>query len=158
MLQKELDHVNNYLAIQKLRFGDGINYEICVTPEVEPQTYPILPLLLQPVVENAVVHGLESISGVGILRICIEKTENGHMQITVSDNGIGMTAQELTQIRQKLEQSNGTPQSGIALYNIRQRIRLRYGEDYGLTVESTQGEGTTVILDLPGNVAVQERV
>lgn len=56
---------------------------------MEPQTYPILPLLLQPVVENAVVHGLESISGVGILRIAMEKTENGHLWITVSDNGIG---------------------------------------------------------------------
>ena len=158
VLQKELDHVKNYLAIQKLRFGDRINYEICVCPEVDPQSYPILPLLLQPVVENAVVHGLESISGVGILRIAIEKTENEHMQITVSDNGIGMTAQELTQIRQKLEQTNGTPQSGIALYNIHQRIRLRYGKAYGLTVESIQGKGTTVILDLPGSVAVQEPV
>lgn len=158
VLQKELDHVANYLSIQKLRFGDRINYEICISPEVDPETYPILPLLLQPVVENAVVHGLESISGVGILRISIERTENGHMQITVSDNGIGMTARELAEIREKLEQSGQTPQSGIALYNIRQRIRLRYGEGYGLTVESSQGEGTTVILDLPGNAAAQERV
>lgn len=158
VLQKELDHVQNYLSIQKLRFGDRINYEICVSPEVDPEMYPILPLLLQPVVENAVVHGLESISGVGILRIAIDRTENGHMKITVSDNGIGMTPQELAEVRRKLEQSDTTPQSGVALYNIRQRIRLRYGEVYGLTVQSARGGGTTVILDLPGTVAAQEDV
>lgn len=151
VLQRELDHVVNYLSIQKLRFGDRINYEISVSPEVDTQTYRILPLLLQPVVENAVIHGLEAISGQGFLHIRLEKSPEGHLRISVADNGIGMTAAELEELRQKLEHSSQPPQSGVALYNIRQRIRLRYGEEYGLTVESTEKEGTTVILELPGD-------
>lgn len=155
VLQRELDHVVNYLSIQKFRFGDRINYEISVDPAVDTQSYRILPLLLQPVVENAVIHGLEAISGQGHLKIDLAKTPDGHLRIRVTDNGIGMSAEELNELRQKLTQTDHPPQSGVALYNIRQRIRLRYGEDYGLTVESTKNSGTTVILDLPGDTGME---
>lgn len=148
VLRRELDHVANYLAIQKLRFGDRINYRITVAAEVDAEHYPVVPLLLQPVVENAVVHGLEGVSGPGFLDICVSRCDS--LEVRVQDNGAGMTAQELERVRQMLSQSGPPPQSGVALYNIQQRIRLCYGEGYGVTVESREGQGTSVILRLPG--------
>lgn len=153
VLRRELDHVANYLSIQKLRFGDRINYSITVSGEVDPDRYPILPLLLQPVVENAVVHGLEGISGVGVLEIKIDRTAGGSLLVQVGDNGTGIPPQELERVQQMLRQTEQPPQLGVALYNIQQRIRLCYGEGYGVTVESEEGRGTSVILKLPGTIS-----
>lgn len=146
-LQKELDHVENYLSIQRLRFGDRINYELHIQENIEPAAYSILPLLLQPVVENAVVHGLETASGVG--RIVIEiREEGGVLRISITDNGNGMDRRQLEAIVEGLD-AEQMPRSSIALYNIHQRIRLRYGSDYGVTVKSEPGQGTCVTLILP---------
>lgn len=153
VLRRELDHVTNYLSIQKLRFGDRINYSITVSEEVDPDRYLILPLLLQPVVENAVVHGLEGLSGMGVLEIKIERTAGGSLLVQVVDNGTGIPRQELERVQQMLRQTEQPPQSGVALYNIQQRIRLCYGEGYGVTVESEEGRGTSVILELPGTIS-----
>lgn len=146
-LQKELDHVENYLAIQRLRFGDRINYELQIQDGIDPAAYSILPLLLQPVVENAVVHGLETASGMGLITIAITM-QAGSLRVAVMDNGNGMDRQQLQTIIDGLE-AEQMPQSSIALYNIHQRIRLRYGADYGVTMESEPGRGTCVILRLP---------
>lgn len=145
-LQKELDHVDFYLSIQKLRFGDRINYALRVAPEVDTQSITILPLLLQPVVENAVVHGLETVAGPGMITVEVTRTGNA-LRIDVRDDGSGMTPEQLEAIRQTLA-SPEQPQSSIALYNIARRIRLRYGEGCGLTVESELGKGTCVSLHL----------
>ena len=147
-LKKELEHVENYLAIQKLRFGDRINHELRIHPEVDTERYRMLPLLLQPVVENAVVHGLESIDGVG--RVVIEVSREGEerLRISVADSGKGMSQAELATLRAMLDEDTA-PHSGIALYNIHRRIRLCCGPGYGLTLESTQGQGTRVTLVLP---------
>lgn len=145
-LQKELDHVENYLAIQRLRFGERINYSLKVDDDVDPSSCAILPLLLQPVVENAVVHGLEAVDGIGVLTIEVSR-ENGFLHISVHDNGSGMTPEQLQSVRQGLEGTQ-MPSSSIALYNIHQRIRLRYGFGCGVTVESQQGKGTCVSLRL----------
>ncbi len=147
-LQKELDHVENYLAIQKLRFGDRINYTVALEPGLDT-SYAMLPLLLQPVVENAVVHGLETVDGVGMLRMEVGRNEAGNLCITVSDSGRGMTLAELETLRAMLEQETPDPNSGIALYNIHRRLRLCYGPDFGLKIGSTLGQGTCVTLLLP---------
>lgn len=147
-LEKELDHVRNYLKIQKMRFGERINYIIEIEPELDPRAYTILPLLLQPVVENAVVHGLESINGPGLIRIDIA-TVNRQLHIIVTDNGKGMSEAEVERIRGILATPDLQLQSGIALYNIHQRIRLRYGEGYGIRLESKLDLGTLVVLELP---------
>lgn len=149
-LEKELDHVKNYLAIQKMRFGERINYIIEIEPGLEPKCYGILPLLLQPVVENAVVHGLEEINSVGLIRIDIVRFR-GQLHLIVADNGKGMPEAEVQRIRDMINTPNLQLQSSIALYNINQRIRLRYGEAYGVRLDSCVGIGTQVVLILPGN-------
>lgn len=146
-LRKELDHVENYLAIQRLRFGERINYEIIIAPNIDPVSYTILPLLLQPVVENAVVHGLETVSGMGVIRIEISICQ-GVLQIVIADSGSGMSREQLQSVQDGLN-AEQMPRSSIALYNIHQRIRLRYGEEYGVSVDSHPGEGTQVCLKLP---------
>lgn len=146
-LNRELEHVRNYLAIQRLRFGDRINYTLQISPGVDPENLTVLPLLLQPVVENAVVHGLETVDGVG--HICLDvSVADGRLCICVSDNGNGMPQQELQRIQAVLQQPE-QPGSSVALYNIHRRIRLRYGPEYGLSLESEEGKGTRVILILP---------
>ncbi len=148
-LNKELNHVENYLSIQKLRFGERINYKMEIQEGLSTEEYQILPLLLQPVVENAVVHGLENINGVGIVTITVALVKEDELQIIVQDSGTGMTEKELQRIRDMLNTPELHPQSSIALYNINQRIRLCYGEKYGLELESEYGKGTKVILILP---------
>lgn len=150
-LRKELDHVVNYLHIQKLRFGDRINFQLDIQDGLDPNACPILPLLLQPMVENAVVHGLETIRGMGLIRIEAAVTCDGLLCLSVVDNGNGIPPQELQRLRAMLEKPE-LPQSGIALYNIHQRIRLCYGEAYGIRMESTEGEGTRVRLVIPMEV------
>lgn len=149
-LEKELDHVKNYLSIQKMRFGERINYVIEIEPGLEPREYRILPLLLQPVVENAVVHGLEEINGTGLVRIDIVRVKR-QLHIIITDNGKGMSEEETEQLRTMLNTPNQQPQSGIALYNISQRMRLRYGEGYGVQLDSALGIGTQVVLVLPAD-------
>ncbi len=149
-LEKELDHVKNYLAIQKMRFGERINYVIEIEPGLEPRQYGILPLLLQPVVENAVVHGLEEINSIGVIRIDIVRFRD-QLHIIVADNGKGMTEEKTEEIRKMVNTPNLQRQSGIALYNINQRIRLRYGEQYGILLDSCVGIGTQVVIVLPAD-------
>lgn len=148
-LSRELEHVRNYLAIQRLRFGERINYTLRIDSDVDADAYQILPLLLQPVVENAVVHGLETVDGVG--HILVEAAvEADELHIHVGDNGIGIPQEELQRIRTVLQQPE-QPGSSVALYNIHRRIRLRYGEQYGVSIDSVAGQGTRVTLILPAD-------
>lgn len=156
-LKKELEHVKNYLAIQKLRFGERIDYSVSVHPELDTGQITMLPLLLQPVAENAVVHGLESVSGPGQITIEAGLTQSGDLQLTVTDNGSGMTREELEKLRAMLDTPERDPLSGIALYNIHQRIRLSCGEGYGIRLESVQGAGTRVTLTLPKRVELGKK-
>ena len=149
-LQRELDHAGDYLAIQKLRFGERINHTVTVQPGLDTTQYKMLPLLLQPLVENAVVHGLEAMDGVG--RITIEITrDDTYLKIAVSNNGLGMDAQELETVRRRLEAEEADPRAGIALYNINRRICLLCGDAYGLQIQSVPGSQTCVTLFLPAD-------
>lgn len=147
-LQRELAHVENYLAIQKLRFGERINHTVTIDPGVEPEHYSMLPLLLQPLVENAVVHGLEGISGIGQVDLSITRADDDHLHICIRDSGKGMSLSEVSALREKLESAE-MPDSSVALYNIHRRVRLSCGESCGLRIESTPNQGTTVTLVLP---------
>lgn len=149
-LQRELDHVENYLSIQKLRFGERINHTVTIDPRVEPEHYSMLPLLLQPLVENAVVHGLEGISGIGQVDITIARADDDHLHICIRDSGKGMSLSELNALRQKLE-SPEMPESSVALYNIHRRVQLSCGGECGLRISSLPDQGTAVTLVLPAN-------
>ena len=144
-LAKELSHIETYLEIQRLRFGDRVNYVLECQDGLEPEHIEILPLLLQPIVENAILHGLEEVESGGVIKLSVTKdAKSCFVIIAISDNGCGMDAKTLRNMRRNLEKGTMNSRYGIGLYNINQRIRLCYGTGCGLTVESTEAEGTTV--------------
>ena len=142
-LSEDLTFIDMYLQIQKLRFGDRINYDI---KQETTQDYAILPLLIQPIVENAFVHGLERISGRGELTVLV-KEFGEDLHIIVSDNGVGIPSDKLQQLQSMLEGYQESSRVGIN--NVQQRIKYFYGEEYGMTIESTEGKGTTVKVVIP---------
>ncbi len=148
-LQAEFEHVETYLKIQQLRFGDRVNYKTVIQPEMNLEEYRVLPLLLQPIVENAIVHGLEAKESDGMLWFCIYVIDKT-VYVDVSDNGCGMDEATLEAVMTKVEDyTRKRRKSSIGLYNINRRIKLNYGERYGLSIQSTLGEGTMVRVTFP---------
>lgn len=148
-LEKELNYTQTYLSIQKLRFGNRINWRIDHDDDFKPSEYRILPLLLQPVIENAVIHGLERRKNDGMIVIELATAPSGLLRITVSDNGKGMPPEELAALNSRLSQPSCDISGSIGLYNISQRIRLLYGISGGLTITGRPGGGTQVLLKIP---------
>lgn len=136
-LDRELDHVRNYLAIQQLRFGDRLNYRIDISHAPDPRSCEILPLLIQPLVENAVSHGLKDAGNDGLVVIRVRTEPEDRLLIEVTDNGAGMTPDELQHV---ITHMNTAPEAGsghgIGLFNINSRVHLYYGEQYGLELTS----------------------
>ncbi len=148
-LQAELDHIVMYLKIQQLRFGDRVNYNTVVQPGMNLSEYRILPLLLQPIVENAIIHGLEAREEGGVVWFCIYVIDDV-VYVDVSDNGCGMDEETLNNVLTKVQDyTKKRRKSNIGLYNINRRIKLNYGEQYGLDIQSTLGEGTMVRVTFP---------
>lgn len=147
-LNRELEHVENYLSIQKLRFGDKFDSELEIGKDIEPSRLHILPLLLQPVVENALLHGLEEKETGGEIKISILKEER-FVCIDIYDNGCGMNEKELTELQNYIEIKDMSRNRSIGLYNINQRMKLSYGEDCKVQIFSALDEGTTVRLRIP---------
>ena len=151
-LSKELEHVETYLAIQKLRFGKKFDSVFELAPEIDLSQVYILPLLLQPIVENAILHGMEERETGGLVKICIykkEEREREHIMIEVSDNGCGMTAQKQEELMLNIEVKDSGRTKSIGLYNINQRLKLSYGQEYRLKILSRIGEGTMVQMSIP---------
>lgn len=153
-LTNELDYVKTYLAIQKLRFGNRVNATIEIANGLNTDDYKILPLLLQPIVENAIVHGLESVAENGYITISVDAKEPD-LILTVTDNGPGMDEHTLNDLKQQIANHDPDSTKSIGLYNINQRIQLMYGEEFGLTLESSPDHGTTVVVTLPLNASEQ---
>ncbi len=149
-LRTELEYIEFYLSIQKLRFGDKINFAISIEPGFSTSNYYILSLLIQPIVENSIIHGLEEVESNGMIHINITTDQdNDTVIIAVSDNGIGLTNEELDKLLTRIRSREKRSTSSIGLFNIYQRIQLCYGIDYGLTITSAPNEGTTVSIILP---------
>lgn len=148
-LEKELNYIDVYLQIQKLRFEDRISYCITVQEDIRSREYQILPLLLQPIVENAVTHGLKNVKKNGWIRVEVTSDNKSALFITIEDNGIGMDTRELNRLDTKIKEKSDNTRIGIGLNNINQRIRLFYGEEYYMKLESTPENGTKVRLMLP---------
>lgn len=144
-LQSELEFTKAYLELQSARFGDRITYHIY--SEVSGD-YMILPLLIQPLVENAFVHGVEASKGGGKIDIKVVY-HNEYVYVDVTDNGQGMSEEKLQELEHKLEVSDTSSGKSIGLTNVHKRIRMYHGEKYGMKVRSTEGEGTTIRLILP---------
>lgn len=154
-LRDELENIQSYLVIQNNRFKNKLSFQVLIDGDKEWVLDCRLPkLLLQPVIENAVYHGIEPKVGPGRITIRILTTEE-RLIINVQDDGVGMAEEDLQSIIQKLrqgkhlEESPSSQSSGIALININQRIILNYGEQYGITFTSTKGLGSEVELSLP---------
>jgi len=148
-LEKEVDLVQNYLAIQKLRFGSRLEYYIDMEPGLGG--YNILPLLIQPLVENSIVHGLENKPGGGCIRVAIT-AKNDMLCIDVSDNGAGMEPENLEKLRNDLANSESSINGHIGLVNVNRRIILSYGSGFGLHVSENAGSGLFVQMLLPGRI------
>lgn len=144
-LKDELENVRNYARLQSLRYAEQFVIEYDIEPICNDKF--ILKFLLQPIVENAILYGVEGMDHVVTIRVKAESYENG-MIITIQDDGAGFDM-KLLQNKDK----KGKQLSGIGIRNVRQRIQLAYGQGSEMTVESEKGKGTTVKLILPGEVA-----
>lgn len=155
-LEDELENVENYFIIQHYRFGEKLNMEIKTGEDIGVLQSQLPKLTLQPIVENAVFHGLECKRGVGTIRINVETTKN-KLLISIIDDGVGIDEEQLEMINRRLKHieinyendDKEEKRGGIALINVSSRIKLLFGEDYGLHIYSNQNLGTNVRITLP---------
>ncbi len=140
-LAEELRSIEAYLVIEKARFGDRMRVTLRVAPEVLPVVVPFL--CLQPLVENAVQHGLEGKVGDGEITILAQDADHECL-VTIEDNGVG---EDPERVRRALAGDGRTDSVGLA--NVDERLRAAFGDDYGLLVETAEGAGTKVIVRLP---------
>ena len=156
-LDDELSNVRNYYSIQRYRFGDRIDLDVVFENEDDRELLlqaKLPKLILQPIVENSIIHGIEMIPGKGRIIIRCQFTGK-RLILTVSDNGVGMSPEQLQELNDhvsniydRFERERGEL-GGIALSNVNNRIKLIFGEDYGINILSEKGVGTDVEITLP---------
>ncbi len=146
-VKEEITHVSNYLYIQKIRYKDKLNYVIHVDESLYAIEVP--KLILQPLVENAIYHGVKAKRGGGTITITgVPEGEN--LVFTVQDDGAGMLQEKVEELNRRMsERSVLDEKKSFGLFYIRERIQLCYGKGYGVHVESALGEGTRVTITLP---------
>jgi two-component system sensor histidine kinase YesM len=147
-LKEEMDIVRSYLEIQKFRYEDRLNFELIM--DAKSKEVNILPLIVQPLVENGIIHGLESKEVNGILTVNSWVTNN-ELNIEVTDNGSGISPETLREITATLEVDE-VEGARIGLRNVHQRLKLYYGDQYGLNIISELGKGTTIHFKIPTGV------
>ncbi|HEY7815883.1 MAG TPA: histidine kinase, partial [Nakamurella sp.] len=140
-LAEELHSIDRYLTIERARFGERLDVRLQIAPEVLPVTIPYL--CLQPLVENAVRHGLSGKTGVGTVTI-VARDAGAHCQITVEDDGVGMDPDALGQTGAGDEDA-----AHVGLTNVDERLRSVFGDEFGLVVETAPGAGTKVSVRVP---------
>ncbi|BES65210.1 sensor histidine kinase [Gottschalkiaceae bacterium SANA] len=143
-LGKELNHARHYMEIQKMRYTEILDYQIEIEPSI--QHIDTLKILIQPLVENALYHGLKPKNKKGLISITAYEYES-LIFIEVTDNGVGIPSQKLQNIRRNLEMQMISKHYGI--YNILERLKLKYGQSAGLTIESIENYGTTATIYYP---------
>lgn len=145
-IEEEELHIRSYLEIQQVRYHDILDYTINIAPEL--YEYKILKLTLQPLVENSLYHGIKYKRARGIIavtgsllgdKICLE----------VADNGVGMEKEELESLRREIQKPCQETEQGFGLANVNERIRMNFGAEYGMTIDSEKGKGTRVKIILP---------
>lgn len=145
-VREELQHVRSYLEIQQVRYQDILQYEIHVPEKLDK--YLIPKITIQPLVENALYHGIKNKRGSGKIVISGKKEEE-YFLIRIEDNGIGIREERLEEVRNGIKRRTLTENAIYGLYNVNERIRLNFGEPYGISIESTYEEGTVVSILLP---------
>ncbi len=145
-VRDELEHVRNYLMIQQTRFKNKFVYTIDAEDDV--MELVSLKLMLQPLVENAIYHGMEFMDGDG--EICVKVyREDAELWFRISDNGLGMTEEQTRSLLDEQNHISSKRGSGIGVKNVNERIRLYFGESYGLAIWSEPDEGTVITIHLP---------
>ena len=145
-IKEEEKHISSYLQIQEMRYRDILEYDIQLDQVI--YKYQILKLTLQPVVENALYHGIKYKRAKGYIHIHGEK-EGDIIRLTVRDDGVGMDEEELAQLRQQIEKPCQETEKGFGLANVNERIHMYFGYEYGMKIESEKGKGTTVEIVIP---------
>ena len=135
----EIEHVRNYLVIQQIRYSDVLTYEINVDKDIRDKK--ILKLLLQPLVENSLYHGIKNTRERGKITVSVSK-EGEKLRFTVADNGIGMTEEMLEELMNDINHGKG--EKGYGLYNVNRRLKLFYGLTEGIEISSQYRKGTEV--------------
>lgn len=154
-LEEEIDNVENYFTIQHYRFGEKLKLEITYPKEEEVLRLKLPKLTIQPFVENAIYHGLEKKVDGGIVRVKIDTTIH-KLLITISDNGVGMPEEQVEKINSYFDKvavsyvgEDKKKRGGIAMKNVNSRIKLLFGENYGIHAYSVEGIGTDIKMALP---------
>ncbi|MDE7218528.1 MAG: sensor histidine kinase [Oscillospiraceae bacterium] len=157
-LDRELDYIRNYVALMNLRFDYVIRLEMDVPPQLMGQLVP--KISLQPIVENAVVHGAAVMAADTVITLLGELDQDkGAFTISIADRGCGMDEAALARLRRQIageEPARSSSGNGIGLKNVQDRIRMAFGPGYGLTVASQPGRGTTVIAAFPYHAETEE--
>lgn len=143
-LREELTHVQKYLSIQKIRYEKKLNYTIDVPEEI--LKFKTIKMILQPLVENSIYHGLKEKEGPGEIKITATMTD--HIAICVEDTGIGMTPEELDELHEMIASDKDYNPNAYGVINVHKRIQVFFGENYGLRYESEYGMGTKVFVTL----------
>ncbi len=153
-IREEEIHIKSYLQIQQSRYKDILDYEINIPEEL--YRYQILKLTLQPLIENSLYHGIKMLRARGKITVTggiWDKVICFH----VMDNGIGMEEEELNALKKEIEMPGSKQSTGFGLANVNKRIKLNYGDMYGLDIQSKKGEGTDIIIKIPVSIADNEQ-
>lgn len=145
-IYKEIQHVTSYLQIQKIRYEDMISYEISAAQDCKELL--VKKLILQPLVENSIYHGIKESGRKGKIFVRVWKDDNA-VYLAVEDDGMGMTQERLEKVRESLNHFHPEEGGAYGVVNVHQRLILNYGAPYGLYLESELGEGTTALICHP---------
>ena len=144
LIGQEIQYVKSYLTIQKMRYKDKLEFEINVDPSIN--SVHIVKLVLQPIVENAIYHGLKYKESKGMLTVNGYQ-KDGNAVIEIADDGVGMDEETLNRIFEKHKVNYRS--NGVGVYNVQRRLSMYYGKEYGLSYKSEKGKGTTVTVVIP---------
>ncbi len=149
---EEVERIRSYLTIQRMRYRDILDFKIEVAEDVAENT--ILKLILQPLVENALYHGIKNKRQKGMIHVRARRKGEDEVLLEVEDDGIGFTPEKLAQLRAELDDDSGDIklESGFGIGNVNKRIRLYYGKPYGLSIQSEYSTGTCVTLIIPAKM------
>jgi two-component system, sensor histidine kinase YesM len=158
-IDQEIEHIRCYLTIQKLRYQDILDYSIEVDEDILTGT--ILKLTLQPLVENALYHGIKNKRTGGLIIVRARRAGQDEVMLEIIDDGVGFTPYKLGRIKASLADDTGDislSESGFGLENVHKRIQLYYGKQYGLSVQSKYQEGTRVTVTIPLKVNTNQQL
>ncbi len=146
-IRDEERHIRSYLEIQQVRYRDILTYEIDIDPEI--YSFRILKMTLQPLVENALYHGIKYKRAPGLVKVSGKFTDSGNILLTVEDDGVGMDAEHLALLREEIEKPCKESEKGFGMANVNERIHMNFGPAYGISLYSEPGEGTRVQIIIP---------